>query len=494
MWFQRVRGEYDSLTLAIGALLHMDRRVWSSVHALRERQRAVVQLLIQYSGTRACRQVRRYAMVWTKEVEDRWNKVPSMWVYGRVNINMRNCMYVGKHVGIGRERDQDHLYKGTWAEKLEGERPRSIKCLKSQEFAARHGGAAAFVDVPLYVMGVGATESDLHARERVLRRQCGKLNDASDDTYGKDVGDVLRRRAMQQRVDVRKRARRRRRPIRRLRGCVENRAREVVRVTMTTYRVVDVWCNVVYESVDFLNVLQYIAKDERVMDGTYVCVDVLEGVNDCTRKVPCKRWYGEAMVEAMYASTCGKQQTLRGPLKRMLWVSNKAKRLGMCGGLVRVRVLKQPAKWFSCNSKGEVDLLLHIARHPHGGKDVLDGMDYSRVWRLWTCSKAIKNVRLREMARAILQRVSRRRWGVKINYTPVVRWPMCMDFPNKVVLDMARQVLKRTYNAPRALVRRMCASVRVVRSDPRTTGGDLLNFRAICRGYDPQADLKAMCV
>jgi hypothetical protein len=79
------------------------------------------------------------------------------------------------HKGPADQRDMDHLRKSFDSNDLE-----KHQTLYSQRYAKQHGGAAMWIDIPVYVLPVGATRTAAHRIEKWAYQQWGTLNQSHD--------------------------------------------------------------------------------------------------------------------------------------------------------------------------------------------------------------------------------------------------------------------------------------------------------------------------
>ena len=444
----------ESYTTRVQQLLKAEHRVWRAVQKWRMGQRLLVVVLSKVSRRRGFRKMNAFVMNDLDDVIRAYTENGGG-VYVRVNVNSHRWRYFGRTSSFER-RDQQHLREEGRGVLNVSEDQRQ-KSRFYYRFVSRHGGAGAWVDLPVVQVEPGMSVDDWNRLETWYIKRWGTLN---------IIGNPR----------MRKMSSRRRRPVRKMRGRREGWYQVPKRALPTVYT-----CEGRQE-VDFMRL---VLRAQEV--GKELVVEVRQGSLNVTRFVKLRRELGESRVQVEYCDG----YVLNGTVKSMIWCRSKcAMQLETIKTIKIVKVVHA----VKLLSGGRVqDMLPRVCARVYGKRDkVLRGLTYGEVKLLHKMVGGVQHEERKRIGMVNLQRYARKCWGVRVGFKPVLRVAsVSMD-----TLQAAKRgavLLLRRAKAPVALKGDMIRRLRPVRVKPRTIERVLCTWRKDCCEYDETVDSETLC-
>lgn len=343
--------------------------------------------------------------------------------------------------------------------------------------ARRLGGAGAWVDLPIVILGTDASDRTLRRVEKEWIGRLGSLNGR-------------RRRTVNGRPAPARTGARRRQPMRLRHGDYPERHRaatEQHRVRMYEYG--DGTTTTM--TADFGEVLAAAEGRKGVQ------VQVRQG-RDVSRINFVTRTFGTSVLLVTYADGL----VLRSQAQELLWNPARARGIGL-ERVVSIRLERttrsDPAPRQVVLRVGMPDatieqVIRRISKRAHARlHTMLGGMTYGDVRRVWNQTRNIRSVEHRKICRGNLQRYARRVWGVPLKHKATLRVETLRDDVVKTAKTAARRVIAQV-DGPEQLKNCLCEEIRPVKTRPKTVLQDLGNWRKACANLDGTVDATDLCV
>ena len=377
-------------------------------------------------------------------------------IYIRVNSSAHRMRYVGQTVSF-KDRDEQHLRTECAAQRdknLVSDEQHAVYYM----FVAKHGYAGSWIDMPMAVIPRSTVTADRLRLEKWYIRQYGTLNTA---------GGVFRFRPNKKHS--------RRRPVRRLRGQVEERRQQVT--TTAPVRYVDAMTGAT--CIDFCRALE-----QSKNDSTWT---VQEGTFDVSRSKSVQREFGHTTLRCKYVDGF----ILGGLAKDMIRQPNQCKKYGL-ENIVEITVANVQRRP-RCRIQLDMRQLIKKLGRSTGPRirKVLRGMVYRDIRRAWGAAGDERHELRRKNARININNHARRVWGISMSAKTTVKVESTERHVMQAAVCGAEMLLRHT-SAPLELKRDMVEKLKVVRVRPKTIASSLTNWRKEHRSFDAEADPESL--
>ena len=420
---------------------------------LRMRQRRVMLRMMQRpDATRAMRRCSAVIDVRKCALRDFERNEETAAVYVQCHPTVRHA-YVGQHMGTADTRKQQHDRQIWRAQHRKVGDEDQKGALPWHAFAARNGGVASWIDLPVQVFAVGTPRAEVTRIEGLGRRAVGDLCVAGNKWSS------LSARARQRKKQ------RRKRPVRAMRGTMQSATHKKGR-WITEFRGT---VGTQHVRTTQLGRLLWAAKQQQCAATVRVKPGQVQGTNWVT----LRRTYGDSSVVVLTATGRVRRMYLRQVQRSMLTKAVRPRDRVVLLHVLRVEV----------RDRGDAELnelVRVIGSTRNGGETELREGGFELLEALWSRVRVLPDKRKREMAQGRLSARALRGWGVSLRARLVLRVPGNASFPVQCVRRAGDTLLELLGCNVRAQVARLRKRMRVVREKPDQVGAGLANWRKWC--------------
>ena len=450
-----LRGQYARDGDAVVKLLKRSGRKWKRIRVLRMRQRRTMLRMMQKPcATRAMCRTLRVVDVRRRSLLAYEQNAETAAIYVQCHPTVRHA-YVGQHAGVAHTRKEQHdryIWKAqrrqVGEEDQKGAQP-------WHAYAARNGGVAGWIDLPVRVFDVDTPQHEVNRCERLGRTAVGDLCVAGNKWSS------LTKRAHQRKQQ------RRRRPVSSIRKQRARGEKEAAKGEWMT----SLKCVVGEQRVRTTQLAHalHLANTQRCS----VTVRVRPGQVQATNWVTLRRTYGESSVRLLTATGRTRRVRLRQVQQSMLTT----------GVPLKDRIVLLHVRTVKVRERGDAELnsLVQVLGNTRaGGEKELRSGGFKLLEALWSRVRTLTDKRKREIAQGRLSGRALRVWGVSLRARPVLRVPGDTVFPVQCARRAGLKLLDLLGQRTRPQVARLQRRLRVVREKPSQVGSNLVNWRKWC--------------
>ena len=483
-YFQSCMNRFIQLAAYVETELGQSRRDWKhKITPWRNEQRDLVMKMAQTgaSGRKTFQWIRQHVtMPWNATNKDVWENGKVNKIYARVNIFAPTQRYIGMHEGPSDQRDIDHLRKAFDSDKLDDH-----QTLYSQRYAKQHGGAAMWIDVPVYVLPPGATRIAAHRVEKWAYQQWGTLNRSNS---------FMRHGPRTSHSHFQKK------------GGRQSNDRKPRRRPVCSLRERHNWRGDRHETSENAGVIMYelpegkgaspdftvMLNAARKVDGE-LRITVTDQKNELSNVTTAKRQYKETELGITFAdgqyiltTVCGLfrllHERLHNDINRPQYESIRF-----------IDILYLKFTEFGHQALSAVKLAKQIGTHPNSSRRIANQLSHDDLVRVYRAARHLTDVRVRKRAEEQLAKVSRKLYHISLTATAAISYPASISFPKHLLRRAGRSLIGRIDGFEDKPIERLKYRLRTVRTRADTVGTLLHNHKKICNDFDPDNPPECMC-